>query len=53
MEIIYTGYLGPVVLVQEIESLFICSVLPQFLEMDGYYGTVVSLDTAQYFQQLT
>ena len=52
MEIIYTGYLGPVVMVQEVESVFACSILPQYLEMDGYYGTVVSLDTIEYFQQL-
>jgi hypothetical protein len=52
MEIIYTGYLGPVVMVQEVEATFNCSMLPQYLELDGYYGTVVSLDTIEYFQQL-
>jgi hypothetical protein len=52
MEIIYTGYLGPVVMVQEVESVFACSILPQYLELDGYYGAVVSLSTVQYFQQL-
>ena len=52
MEIIYTGYLGPVVLAQEVEATFNCSILPQYLEMDGYYGTVVPLDTIEYFQQL-
>ena len=52
MEIIYTGYLEPVVIIQEVESVFACSILPQYLEMDGYYGTVVPLDTIEYFQQL-
>ena len=52
MEIIYTGYLGPVVLVQEVEATFNCSMLPEYLELDGYYGAVVSLATVQYLQQL-
>jgi len=52
MEILYTGYLGPVVLVQEVESAFNCSMLPEYLELDGYYGAVVSLATVQYLQQL-
>ena len=53
MKVFHTGYLGAVVEVGEVESYFSCSILPQYLDHDGWFGTVVSIDIVQELKEQT